>query len=225
MAAIERDEGIQESEPAPVERHGERGRTSTGAPAGGPVRAALTIAVALALACGGGDPGAEAGGESTGEEGAAAGELTMPDWMQVDREAESVVLEIVAGATPANNYWNFQGLAMGEAEIVVPQGYSVQIEFRNDDQSMAHSLGIDEAVSSWPAMFQDPQPVFDGAITSGPAQIATATQPGESETISFTAGEAGEYAMVCYVPGHAIAGMWIYFTVSAEGEAGLRRTQ
>lgn len=203
---------------------GTRRTRQGGSPAGGAVRAALTVAVALALACGGGEPGAEAGTGGAAESEAAAGELTMPDWMQVDRDAESVLLEIVAGATPANNYWNFQGLAMGEAEIVVPLGYSVTIEFRNEDQSMAHSLGIDEVETSWPAMFQDPQPVFEGAITSGPAQIATATQPGESETITFTAGQAGEYAMVCYVPGHAIAGMWINFTVSAEGEAGLRRT-
>ena len=87
---------------------------------------------------------------------------------------------------------------------------------------MAHSLGIDERQSNWSTMFQDPQPVFEGAITSGATQIPTATQPGESETITFTASEAGEYAMVCYVPGHAIAGMWIRFTVSGEGEAGVR---
>lgn len=193
-----------------------------------PVGAALATTVSLALAaCGGGEPGAEgeggAGGTAGGQRQAAApGELSVPEWMEVDREAESVTMEIVAGATDANNYWNFQGHAMGNAEIVVPRGYSVRIDFRNQDQSMAHSLGIGEYRRSWPAMFQDPQPVFEGAITSGAAEIPTATQAGESETITFTASEAGEYAMICYVPGHAIAGMWIYFTVSADGEAGLR---
>jgi uncharacterized cupredoxin-like copper-binding protein len=33
---------------------------------------------------------------------------------------------------------------------------------------------------------------------------------------------AGNYAMVCYVPGHAALGMWLYFDVSADGEAGVR---
>lgn len=187
-------------------------------------RPVLGIAVVLGLACGGEPPGdgdqpemrAPAGAE------AAPGELEVPDWMQVDRDAESVTIAVVAGATDANNYWNFAGYSGGEADIVVPEGYSIRIEFRNDDPNMAHSLGIDEQQDTWPAMFQDPQPVFEGAISSGPTQIQSATQPGESETITFTASDAGEYAMVCYVPGHAVAGMWIRFTVSADGEAGLR---
>jgi uncharacterized cupredoxin-like copper-binding protein len=46
--------------------------------------------------------------------------------------------------------------------------------------------------------------------------------PGESETITFTASQAGEYSLVCYVPGHAMIGMYVHFNVSADGEAGVR---
>jgi hypothetical protein len=28
--------------------------------------------------------------------------------------------------------------------------------------------------------------------------------------------------MICYVPGHAVGGMWVLFTVSDAGEAGVR---
>jgi len=70
-------------------------------------------------------------------------------------------------------------------------------------------------------MFDDPQPVFEGAMTENPTDMASATMPGESESITFVADAAGEYTMVCYTPAHAATGMWIFFTVSAEGEAGL----
>lgn len=151
----------------------------------------------------------------------AGEQLSVPDWMQVDRDASTVTMEIVAGETDANNHWNFNGFTSGEARIVVPEGFDVEIQFRNDDPNMAHSLGIDEARDSWPAMISNPEPVFDGAITSSPTAMARATQPGDSETISFTADTAGEYAMVCYIPGHAAVGMWTDFAVSADGEAGV----
>lgn len=194
----------------------------------------LTVPV---LACGGGERGggnASAGQEAPAagaSEGAAAGqqqaarELTMPDWMQVDRSARTATLEIVAGKTDANNSWNFNGYADGEVEVVVPVDFEITVDFRNADQVMAHSLGIDELQESWPATFQNPRPVFQGAITSSPTTMDGATQPGQSEIIVFTADSAGEYAMVCYIPAHASQGMWIYFTVSPDGEAGMRKRQ
>lgn len=184
-------------------------------------------ALAVSLpACGGGEPAEEAEGpavEEPTEEAAEAepGALTVPEWMTVDSDAGSVTMTVTAGTTSENNYWNYEGYFDGDAEIVVPQGSTVEIEFRNADPNMAHSLGIGEYQENWPANFRDPVPVFEGALTSGATMLADATQPGESETISFTASEPGEYAMVCYLPGHAVAGMWIYFTVSAEGDFGL----
>lgn len=159
---------------------------------------------------------------SSAEASASGQQLSVPDWMQVDHDAQTVTMEIVAGLTDENNSWNFNGYTNGEAHIVVPEGYEIEIEFRNDDPNMAHSLGIGEARSTWPAMIPNPQPVFEGAMSRSPTAMARATQPGASETITFTAGEAGEYAMVCYIPGHAAIGMWTYFDVSADGEAGVR---
>ena len=49
--------------------------------------------------------------------------------------------------------------------------------------------------------------------------MTDSTMNGETETITFTAGAAGEYALVCYVPGHATAGMWINFNVEAAAGA------
>lgn len=183
------------------------------------------------VACGGGETGQEteatetAAGmeEETAAGGAAATALSMPDWMTVDNDARTVTLDIVSGEDQANNRWNYNGYANGEVTVVVPQGYEVTIDFRNADPNNPHSVGIDSRTGgNWPATFDDPTPAFDGAITSGAASMTDATQPNASETITFTADQAGSYTMVCYVPAHAATGMWIGFEVSADGEAGLR---
>lgn len=168
-------------------------------------------------------PPAETGGEAAQEEpaGQAAGELTQPDWFVVDDDAETVEIELVAGATGANNSWNFQGLYGGEGLISVPEGYTVTINLVNEDQAMAHSVGVGERSASYPTNFTEVEPVFEGAVTSNPTSMTEATLPGEEESITFTADAAGEYALICYVTGHAAAGMWVPFDVSAEGEAGV----
>lgn len=203
------------------------------------LRQSLSTATALVFAftvaaCGGEQAGTQDGGQQQQADGEQAaeqtaqsgqqdgGELTVPDWMSVDEDAGTVTLELVAGETDANTSWNFNGHHSGDATVVVPEGYEITIEFDNQDQAVAHSVGVDEQVGGYPATFDEVTPAFDGAVTSGAAKMASATQPGESETITFTASEAGEYALVCYVPAHATQGMWIRFDVSADGEAGFR---
>ncbi len=192
---------------------------------------ALVFPIAAA-ACGGGEQagqaedGEAAGGQDTAAQQAdgamAGGELQQPDWYTVDEAAQTVTLDIVGGQTSANNSWNYNGLANGEATIVVPEGYEVTINFENADQVNPHSISIESQVGDYPAVFEQADPVFEGAVTAGATEMANATQPGQSETITFTASEAGEYALVCMVPAHAAQGMWLGFDVSAEGEAGVR---
>lgn len=194
----------------------------------------LSLLVAFGLvACGGGagDEGDATEADTTAqidegtEDGATddtvGGAMTTPSWMTVDEAARTVTMEIDAGADDANNRWNFNGLYAGEGSITVPEGYTVTIEFTNSDPTQPHSLGIGEAMDTYPATFENPQPVFAGAMTSNPNTSGTPSN--ESETIEFTTDTAGDYAMICYVPGHAVAGMVIPFTVSAEGEAGVTR--
>jgi sulfocyanin len=150
-----------------------------------------------------------------------AAEMTMPDWFQVDHDAETVEIDLVAGATSANNYWNFQGYHGGAGSVTVPAGYTVTINLINEDPNMGHSVGVGEMRASWPSNFSEVTPVFEGAVTSNPTSMTESTMPGETETITFVADAAGEYALICYVVGHAAAGMWMPFNVSAEGEAGV----
>lgn len=190
----------------------------------------LSLLLALGLvACGGGaeEEGMEADTTAmedtagmTGETGGeTAGALSTPEWMQVDEAARTVTMDIQAGSTDANNRWNYNGLYAGNGSITVPQGYQVTIHFTNSDPTQPHSLGIDESMDTWPATFDSPEPVFAGAITPDPT--TTGTPPNGTATITFTTDAAGDYSMVCYIPGHAVAGMVVPFTVSGDGSYGV----
>ena len=180
-----------------------------------------------AVACGGSD----AGSDSAPAEAAApapeapapasSGEMTMPDWYQMDEANRTVTLNIVAGLTQDQNYWNFNGFTKaGGGSITVPEGYTVVVNFENRDPNMAHSLGIEAWTDTWGGVVEV-SPEFDGAVTENPASLTDATMPGESESIQFVASAAGDYGMVCYVPGHAAIGMVVKFIVSSDGSAGV----
>lgn len=201
---------------------------------------AALIGTAVALgACGGGNnasntadttaaeappaaaPAAAPAG-STAAAPAPQGPMSMPAWMKVDKAKKTVSLDIHAGKTPDNNHWNFNGYYKGNATITVPQGYKVTIKFTNDDPSLAHSIGVDSAYTTFPATFTNPQPIFSGAISSDPTDPTKATQPTKSGTVTFTADKAGSYTLNCFIPGHAMSGMWIHFDVSSDGKAGVQ---
>lgn len=199
------------------------------------IRHFVPAVAALFVACGGGESG---GGATSGSTSGASstpattqpapavpappgGEMTMPDWYTLGPGGNTVHLDITAGLTPDNNHWNFNGYTKGGAAITVPQGDSVVIQFTNADPNMAHSLGISSETSNF-ATPPAPDPVFPGAISKNPGSMVDGTMPGETETIRFRADKPGTYSMVCYVPGHSAVGMWIYFIVSSEGDAGVQ---
>lgn len=192
----------------------------------------LIPAVALFLtACGGGEadttgeseaPAAEpAIAEAPAGPAAPTGPMTIPDWYQVDHDAGTVRLSLVAGQTPDNNYWNYNGAIRGQLAITVPEGYEVTIELENRDPNMAHSVGISRELVNF-MVPPTPDPVFAGSISENPQSMIDATMPGETETITFVADQAGNYSMVCYIAGHSAIGMWLFFNVSGEGSAGVQ---
>jgi FtsP/CotA-like multicopper oxidase with cupredoxin domain len=182
---------------------------------------ALSAALIFGLAaCGGGDAPAPADSAPAADAPAAAAP-SASDWFIVDEDAQTVTINLVAGLTSDNNYWNYNGLYGGRGGITVPEGFTVTVNFENRDPAMAHSVGVGERTASYPTNFQNPQPVFAGAMSSNPTSMTAATMPGQSETFSFTADAAGEYALICYIAGHAATGMWLPFIVSADGSYGV----
>ena len=186
----------------------------------------LTLGAVALFGCGNGeesspDPATEADAAATAD---AAPSATMAaDWISVDDAARTVGITLVVGESDANNRWNFNGYSNGEATVVVPVGYTVTINFENRDPAHHQSVGVLEREAGYPAIFEEATPVFEGAITSSATSMTEATAPGGgTESITFVASEAGDYALVCAVPGHAIAGGWIGFDVSESGGSGLR---
>lgn len=190
----------------------------------------IPLLTAAAVACGGGEQ-AEAPQEgsqpaastppASGLPAPPTGPMTTPDWFTVDHDARTVQVTLIAGETNANNYWNYNGATNGDLAITVPEGYTISVEQVNRDPNMAHSVGILELPGNF-AMPPQPNPVFAGAISSNPTSMIDATMPGETESIQFVADRAGNYGLVCLIPGHAAVGMWLYFNVSADGEAGVQ---
>ncbi len=177
------------------------------------------------IACGGGEPASEAPATEAASEPAAepAAEAApaAADWFQIDEATQTVTLNLIAGSTTDNNSWNFNGFYNGNATVTVPEGYTVNVNFSNEDPNMAHSVGVDERTGNFPPNIADPAPVFEGGISSNPTSLTEATMPGQSESFTFVASAAGEYSLVCYIPGHAVTGMWIYFNVSSDGSSGV----
>ena len=185
----------------------------------------LTLGAVALLGCGSGEEGEPPASapDAAAEADAAAPAAIPADWISVDDAGRTVTVTLVVGETDANNRWNFNGYANGEATVVVPVGYTVTIDFENRDPVHRHSVGVLARVASYPPVFDEATPVFDGAITANATSMTEATAPGGgTESITFVASEAGEYALVCPVPANAVTGMWIGFEVSESGDSGLR---
>ncbi len=194
-----------------------------------PLFGTALLFTAATVACGGSDAGnggaateappAETPAANSGME-TSGGEMVSTDWFQIDDGNRTVTIDVTAGATNAQNYWNFNGFTQGNGSITVPQGYDVVINFTNSDPNMAHSLGIEEWRDTYGGTVEV-SPAFEGAVTSNPASLTEATMTGESETVTFNASTAGDYVMICYIPGHAAIGMYVKFIVSSDGSSGV----
>jgi FtsP/CotA-like multicopper oxidase with cupredoxin domain len=173
---------------------------------------------ALGLVACGGEKAAEAPPAEAPEAAAPApaAPMAMPaDWIHTDDAAKTVTLDITAGKDATNNNWNFNGHINGNATVTVPEGYAVTINFTNNDANMAHSIGVTAKPTGPFSATPSATPAFAGGMSSNPTSMTDATKKGATEAVKFTADKAGDYALACFVPGHATAGMWIGFKVVA----------
>ena len=158
------------------------------------------IGCVLATACGGEAPVPDA---QPGEPQVQEAPLIRPG------VSDRIILEFVAGLTPENSYWNFNGLYGGKGLLLIPLGSEVEIDFRNADPAMAHSIGITRWVEPFPADFAPIEPAFPGAMIPHAGSPEHATPPEGRAGFRFRASEPGDFAVVCYVPGHAAVGGYV----------------
>jgi sulfocyanin len=142
----------------------------------------------------------------------AATSLVLPPVSTVPVAAgpHTVIVPLIAGQTPADGGFNFNGYGHGGMTIVVPVGWKVVVQFQNSSV-LPHSALIAPSAAAQSSV-PPATPVFAGGATK---DLSTGLAQGTKATFSFTTGKPGTYAIVCGVPGHATAGMWDKLIVSA----------
>jgi hypothetical protein len=137
--------------------------------------------------------------------------LTEADLLRPGKEAKSVHVTLVATFNAANYGMNFNGWSHGKAVLTVPVGWTVHVTFINPSPIPHSAIVIERADTK---KLQVAEPWFEGGAT--PKHLTGQTF-GRAE-FSFIADEAGEYALACGFPAHAVAGHWVALNVSAETE-------
>jgi uncharacterized cupredoxin-like copper-binding protein len=132
-----------------------------------------------------------------------------PTWLRADTAAKIANFKLVAGLTGLNGGMNFNGFTKGGLNLTVPQGWTVVLHFKNEDQNLPHSVEIIADTSALP--IGPVPPAFERATTGKLEQGFSAGQGGD---VRFLAGKAGSFLIFCAVPGHGGAGMLIRLTVS-----------
>lgn len=137
--------------------------------------------------------------------------VTAEDLLRPGAEPGSVKVTLVATFNAANYGMNFNGYSHGKANLTIPVGTKVHVIFINPSPVPHSAIVIDRPDTK---KLQIAEPWFPGGAT--PKHLVGQTM-GKSE-FSFTADEAGEYALACGFPSHAVAGHWVALTVSAEAK-------
>jgi sulfocyanin len=128
-------------------------------------------------------------------------------YLKWDPATKTVTFELIAGGEGASSPFNFNGYVDGEANLVVPPGVNVVMNFVQKDGT-PHSAEI--------IADQDPMPnmAVDAAIPRAYTnKVAEGLVQEAKDVIRFTAPDSGRYRIFCGVPGHGLSGMWIRFTV------------
>lgn len=138
--------------------------------------------------------------------------ITDADLLKLGNEPKSVKVTLVATFNAANYGMNFNGWSHGKAILTVPVGWKVDVTFINPSP-IPHSAIIIEKSDT--KKLQITEPYFEGGAT--PKHLVGLTV-GQA-TMSFTPDEAGEFALACGFPAHAVSGHWLAFNVSADAKA------
>ena len=141
---------------------------------------------------------------------AGADSIRINEYVWFDPVRRTVHLTILGGHEGANGGMNFNGADRGGAHLTVPVGWRVSATFRNRDAALPHSVVIVPAITPVPVVAGDP--AFPGAVSAAPIDGLSS---GEESRFAFTAARAGDYLILCGVPGHGTAGMWIGLSISA----------
>ena len=134
-----------------------------------------------------------------------------PDFMRYDADAREVQLSVTAGYDKSHSGFNLNGGFRGSHRITIPAGWRVRIAFVNADV-IPHSVGVVRAQKYVPASTM--KPAFVGAASRAWESGLPAGE--RQDDIAFVAAVPGAYWLACGVPGHAVVGSYLRFTISSD---------
>jgi len=105
------------------------------------------------------------------------------------------------------------GFRAGEVRAVVPLGWTVKWNWRNDDGTEPHSLVVMTQREKIP--LEGGRAAFSNAMSR---MVTAGLARSQTDQTTFEADEAGWYWLLCGVPGHALNGEWIELQVSPDAK-------
>lgn len=137
--------------------------------------------------------------------------ITADDFLRLSVKPNTVELVIVAVFNDENYGMNFNGFAKGRAIYSIPKDWNVEVTFINPSP-VPHSLLVIEQDSL--KKLQVPEPYFKGAAVPDHLKGIAYAKSG----FQFVADEAGDFALACGFPAHALNGHWISLVISDEAK-------
>ena len=165
----------------------------------------ITIGVMMLIVTGRAD-----GSAQDSSHGSQSNSTRITDFLSYDGPKRLVYLYLHAGLRGDNGGMSFNGTHNGVQTIVIPRGWRVDAVLANDDNALPHSVIVIPDTDPIPRVAT--VAAFTGAASDNAVEGTTI---GERSRFTFTVDSSGKFLLLCGVPGHGQAGMYVRLLVSA----------
>jgi Sulfocyanin (SoxE) domain len=132
--------------------------------------------------------------------------LTEADFLKLGDKPKTAKITLVAVWSDANYGMNFNGHSKGSLVYTIPKDWTVEVTYINPSP-IPHSAIVCEKSDT--KKLQVAQPYFKGGAVPNHLQGLAYGKA----NFTFIADEAGEYAIACGFPAHAMNGHWVALNV------------
>lgn len=144
----------------------------------------------------------------------AASGASAASYVTSNAATKTATIVVDASQGTAGGGLNFNGVVKGAKSFTVPAGWNVVMQFKNLGM-LAHSAIVVKGTTP-PVSVAEKDAAFPGAYTS---MVMKGLPMNAAATVKFKAATAGNYLLICGVPGHALGGQYLGFKVVAGAKA------
>ena len=132
--------------------------------------------------------------------------ITEADFLKLGDKPKTAKITLVAVFTADNYGMNFNGHSKGTLVYTIPKDWTVEVNYINPSPIPHSAIVVEKSDTK---KLQIPTPYFKGGAVPNHLQGLAYGKA----TFSFVADEAGEYALACGFPAHAMNGHWVELDV------------